>query len=254
VLTHDVADTATVLDLISGPDPGCWYNAPAAERPFASQVGADPGRLRIGLVTRAPLGLPVDPVCAEAARAAASALEGCGHSVTEADVALPYDAMVAFVRIVNSGLADYEGIDWDRAEPHVRAARAGAQGTDSLTYVAAVHHLQRATRPYVARWGSAWDLLITPTLTIEPPEAGSVMAAAHAHAGDTAPMVLQMVAFTSAFNVVGLPAISLPTHTSPTGLPVGVQLVGGPWGEARLLAVASQLESVLPWAQRRPVL
>ena len=63
-----------------------------------------------------------------------------------------------------------------------------------------------------------------------------------------------MVAFTSAFNVVGLPAISLPTHTSSTGLPVGVQLVGGPWGEARLLAVAPQLEAALPWADRVPVL
>ena len=136
----------------------------------------------------------------------------------------------------------------------MRAARAAAERIDSLTYVAAVHRLQRITRPYVARWGSAWDLLVTPTLTIEPPEAGSVMSAAHAHAGSTPRVVLQMVAFTSAFNIVGLPAISLPTHTSSNGLPVGIQLAGGPWGEMRLLAVASQLEAALPWAAQLPVL
>ncbi len=254
VLTRDVADTAAVLDLICGPDPSCWYNAPAPPRPFLEAVGADPGRLKIGLATTTPLGLAVDPVCVEAARTAAATLEGLGHSVTEADMTLPFEAIAAFGQIVNSGLADYEGIDWERAEPHVRAARIRAAGTDSLAYVAAVHRLQRVTRPYVARWGSAWDLLVTPTLPIEPPAAGAVMAAAHAHAGRTAPLVLQMVAFTSVFNVVGLPAISLPTHTSPTGLPVGVQLVGGPWGEARLLAVASQLEAALPWAGRVPVL
>ncbi len=254
VLTRDVADSAAVLDLISGPDAGCWYNAPAPERSFVDEVGADPGPLRIGLATTAPRGLPVDPTCVEAAEAAAVALEGFGHAVVEADMPLPHEAAAAFVQIVNSGLADYEGIDWERAEPHIQAGRKHAESTDSLTYMAAVHRLQQVSRSYVARWGSAWDLLVTPTLTIEPPEAGSVMAAAHAHAGGTAHVVLQMVAFTSTFNIVGLPAISLPTHTSPAGLPVGVQLVGGPWGEARLLAVASQLESALPWADRMPVL
>jgi amidase len=252
VLTRDVADTAAVLDLISGPDVGCWYNAPAPPRPFSAEVGANPGRLRIGLATRAPLGLPVERECVEAARAAAAALEGLGHTVVEADVRLPDDAVAAFVQIVNSGLADYEGVDWERAEPHIRAAHMAAKGTDSLAYVAAVHHLQRGTRPYVALWGEAWDLVLTPTLTIEPPEAGSVMAAAHEHAGHTARVVLQMVAFTSAFNMVGLPAISLPTHTSPAGLPIGVQLVGGPWAEAHLLGVAAQLEAALPWADRVP--
>jgi amidase len=252
VLTRDVADTAAVLDLLSGPDAGCWYNAPAPDTPFVEQVGADPGRLRIGLVTSAPLELPVDPDCVEAARAAATALEDCGHTVVEADMALPREAQRAFLQIVNSGFADYEDVDWERTEPHVRAARAAAERIGSLTYVAAVHRLQRITRPFVARWGSAWDLLVTPTLTIPPPEAGSVMSAAHAHAGRTPRVVLQMVAFTSAFNIVGLPAISLPTHTSSSGLPVGIQLVGGPWGELRLLALAAQLEAALPWAGKLP--
>ena len=65
--------------------------------------------------------LAVDPVCVEAARAAAAALEGFGHTVMEADMALPSEANTAFLQIVNSGLADYEDVDWERD----RTTRAG---------------------------------------------------------------------------------------------------------------------------------
>ncbi|HLH46849.1 MAG TPA: amidase [Acidimicrobiales bacterium] len=254
VLTRDVADTAAVLDLISGPDAGLWYNAPAPERPFAAEVGADPGRLRVGLVRQAPLGLAVAPACAAAADSAARALEGLGHHVEPVDVEMPDEAVAAFLEVVNSGLADYEGIDWDRTEPHIQAARRAAQAVDSLTYVRAVHELQRFTRRFVARWETELDVLVGPTMTIEPPGAGEVLAAAHDAAGGTALPVLQMAVLTSPFNITGQPAISLPLATTESGLPIGVQLVGGPWAEATLIQVAAQLEAAVPWAGRGPAL
>ena len=253
VVTLDVADTAAILDVISGPDPTQWYNAPAPPRPFISEVGADPGRLRVALLTEAPLGLPIDPVCSEAAQAVATALEGLGHHVEATSISVPDAFVVAFLNIVNSGLADYD-VDWDKVEPHVKANRAAAQGVDSLTYVRAVHDLQRFTRDLVRRWGEDFDLLLTPTMTIPPPRAGEVLAASHeaAATGGPALPVLLMAAITSAFNMTGQPAISLPTHMSDDGLPIGVQLVGGPWDEAGLLRVSAQLEAALPWAGRRP--
>jgi amidase len=63
-----------------------------------------------------------------------------------------------------------------------------------------------------------------------------------------------MAAFTAAFNITGQPAVSLPLHWSDAGLPVGVQFVGGPWQEALLVRVASQLEQASPWSERRPPL
>ncbi len=253
VLTRDVADTAAVLDLISQPDRGAWYNAPAPERPFVEEVGADPGRLRIGLLEQAPFGLPIDPACTEAARAAAAVLEGLGHRVEPVTYEVPEDFLGAFLNVVNSGLADYEDIDWEGAEPHIRLYRARAQGVDSLAYVRAVHALQRFTRQVTSRWGAEFDLLLSPTMTIPPPRAGEILEAVHGGGeGGPALQVFQMAVLTSGFNMTGQPAISLPTHIDGDNLPIGVQLVAGPWEEALLLRISSQLEQAVGWVDRRP--
>ncbi|HWE55563.1 MAG TPA: amidase [Acidimicrobiales bacterium] len=253
VVTHDVADTAAILDVISGVDRGLWYNAPPPSRPFAEEVGADPGHLRIGLMDTAPFGLPVDPVCVDAVREAGTVLERLGHAVLPATMDVPDEFLEAFLSVVNSGLADYDGVDWSRAEPHIRAGRETAMGIDSLTYVHAVHRLQRFTREQVGRWGREFDVLLTPTMTIPPPVAGDILAAVHGNpGGGPALQVFQMAVLTSGFNMTGQPAISLPTYMSDDGLPIGVQLVGGPWEDALLLRISAQMEQAVGWADRRP--
>jgi amidase len=252
VLTHDVADTAALLDVISGPDPGQWYNAPRPERSFLIEVGADPGRLRVGVIEEAPLGLSVDESCVKAVREAAAMLDKAGHRVEVVAYKVPDEFLAAFLNVANSGLAGYD-VDWDKTEPQTRASRAAAQSVDSLTYVESVYQLQLWSRDFVSRWGRDFDILLTPTMSIEPPPAGEVLAATHEGAG-TPLQVLQMVVFTAVFNMSGLPAISLPTHVAPSGLPIGVQVVAGPWAEALLLQVSAQLEQALPWASRRPAL
>jgi amidase len=63
---------------------------------------------------------------------------------------------------------------------------------------------------------------------------------------------VQYTPFTSMVNVSGLPAIVLPVHQSPEGLPMGVQLIGRPGGERTLLALGAQLERRIHWHRRRP--
>jgi amidase len=253
VVTRTVGDAAAVLDVISGPDRLAWFNAPVPERPFAAEPGTDPGRRRIGLLTRAPLDLPVAETPAAAAAVAGQALEAAGHHVEVLDIELfPVEALVAFMPVVNSGFGDYLDVDFSKMEPHNVAAYAAGQEVSAIDFVRALGDLQRFSRQAVARFGDEFDFLVTPTMAIEPPRAGTILAESHAAPGQTPGDVLAMAAFTAPFNVAGLPAVSLPLHQTAAGLPVGVQVVAGPWDEAGLLRLAAQLEAALPWVARRP--
>ena len=253
VVSRTVADSAVVLDAISGPDPNAWYNAPAPEHPFAEDLRAEPGRLRIGLMAQAPLGIPTDEACVAAARAAAALLEELGHAVEEVEVPTISEEMVPpFIALTQGGLADYEGVDWSATEPHIQHQRKLASETGAYDYVLAARTLELLSRREVARWGRDFDVLLTPTSAILPPKAGSIMEAAHAAPDQPVFEVVASVSFTAFGNVTGLPAVSLPLHWTDEGLPVGVQLTGGPWQEAQLIALSAQLEAARPWAERRP--
>ncbi len=255
VVARTVADSAAVLDATCGPDRDAWYNAPAPERPFAREVASKPGPLRIGLMAQAPLGIPTDPECTAAARAAAAALEELGHTVTEVQVPTISEEMVpSFIALTQGGLADYDGVDWSAVEPHIVHQRAQSSQTGAYDYVLAARQLELLSRREVTRWGRDFDVLLTPTSAILPPLAGSVMQAQHATPDQPVFDVVASVSFTAFGNVTGLPAISLPLHFTEAGLPVGVQLVGGPWEEARLIGLGAQLEEAHPWAERRPPL
>jgi amidase len=92
------------------------------------------------------------------------------------------------------------------------------------------------------------DVLLTPTLTRPPFEVG------HLGGDPEAAMreALDWLHFTYPYNCTGQPAISLPLGRSGDGLPLGVQVVGGPRREGAMLGVAGQLEACLPWGGRRP--
>ncbi|MHB8190683.1 MAG: amidase [Ferrimicrobium sp.] len=254
VLTRDVSDSAAILDVICGPDPGQWYNAPVPERRFFDEVGRDPGRLRIAVVRAAPFGLPVDPECIAAVDAAAKVCESLGHDVFDMDLPATDEIVEPFFTIVNGGLAGYDDIDWSRTGSHIRANLKTAESVNTIQYVRAVHALQRWSRGFVAHWGKEFDLLITPTMTIQPPKVGEVLAAATeaAEGSGSALVVLQMAIFTSVFNITGQPAVSLPVYQSEQDVPIGVQFVGGPWGESQLIRLAAQIEQVVSWRKRRP--
>jgi amidase len=252
VVASTVADAAAVLDTIAYFDPCAWYNAPAPTRPFTQEVSAAPGQLRIGLMAQAPLGITTAEECAAGARAAAAALEALGHAVEEVEVPTISEEMVPpFIALTQGGLADYEGVDWTAVEPHIAHQRVLAGETGAYDYVLAARTLELLSRREVARWGRDFDVLLTPTSAILPPQAGAVMAAQHAAPDQPVFDVVASVSFTAFGNVTGLPAVSLPLHQTDAGVPVGVQLTAGPWQEATLIALAGQLEQALPWAGRR---
>ncbi len=121
-------------------------------------------------------------------------------------------------------------------------------GVDYALALAATVDFRRAVQQW---WADGWDLLLTPTLGEPPVEIGTF---ANDPGNPMAPMVraAAYVPFTPAFNASGQPAISLPLHWTPDGLPVGVQLVAAYGREDLLIQVAAQLEAAQPWAHRRP--
>jgi len=254
VTTRTIADAATVLDLTAGPDRLAWNNAIPPNRPFAEELGAAPGKLRIGLMATAPLGIPTAPDCVDAARDTAALLEELGHEVIEVEVPTISEELVGtFTVMAAAGLADYEGVDWTKVEPHNRHSyEAASNGISAYDYVVAAQKLEKLSRREVARWGRDFDVMLTPTSAILPPLAGSVLEAQHAAPEAATFDVVASVVFAAFGNVTGLPAISLPLYWNDDGLPVGTMLTGGPFDEATLIRLGAQLEAARPWADRVP--
>jgi amidase len=254
-LCRTVADAAAALDALSVPNLLAWEQAPRPARPFSTEVGADPGRLRVALQTTSALGVEVEPSCRKAVEDAGHLLEDLGHHVELFDGdPLDVGAVGPFLNVVNSAYAGFDGVDWERVEPHNKAWRQAGHDVDALTLVSSLNALRRSTPSIVELWGRDFDVLVTPTLAIEPPPAGEVLAQAHAEPGAPPLAAFVMVAFTVLYNLTGQPAVNLPLSQASSGLPTGVQFVGGPWGEAALIRLAAQLEAAAPWTDRVPPL
>jgi amidase len=120
----------------------------------------------------------------------------------------------------------------------------------TLEQQSAVIRLQAFARQLVT-WLSEYDALLTPALAQRPLPLGSLDTAAENPMATFRASGL-FTPYTPVFNATGQPGISLPLYEGEDGLPLGVQIIGSPAGEERLLSLAAQLEAAQPWAQRRP--
>ena len=251
-IARTVRDAAAFLDVMAGYETGDFFVAPAPERPFLAEAELEPGRLRIAVTTTPPIEVPVDPVCAEAARDAAALLQELGHEVVEATPSWGAGELLPFfIRVWQVGPATAGIEDLTLLEPINRVLGEQARATPSPEHAAAIMQLQRMTREVVAFWDDV-DVLLTPTLALPPVPIGWTF-----EETDGDPLLAfarqtLFTPFTAVFNVTGQPAMSVPLHWSDDGLPIGVQLVGKPFAEATLFRLAAQLEQARPWLDRRP--
>ena len=264
-LCRTVRDTAGLLDVAAGEMPGDPAVAPPPLRPFAAEVGAEPGRLRVGLLTAVPGGLATThPDCVAAAEETARLLESLGHTV-EVDHPRALEDAEWGGRFITlwSAAAAFNLEDWGRrvgrrvkaedVEPLTWALAEMGRAIPTPQALAAQAWLMDNARQVVEWWAGGFDLLLTPTLADLPTPLG------HFDSPPDNPLgtLLRSSSFcphTPPFNVTGQPAISLPLAESAGGLPVGVQLVAAYGREDVLLRVSAQLEEARPWAQRRPAI
>jgi amidase len=249
-LARYVADAATFLDVVSGYEPGdAWWAAPP-ERPFAEEVGADPGRLRIGVAATPPVDVPVHSDCTDALRFAAALLEELGHDVRDATPGWADVPLIDLFITVWQVTAALYPVDLDKLTPLNRGLAEVARATSSVDYAWASLELQAAARRIVGFWDD-FDILLTPTLALPPVPIGwqeqGVSGAVEQLRRNTV-----FTPFTAVANLTGLPAMSLPLHQNADGLPIGVQAFGPPAGDALLIRLAAQLEEARPWSGDRP--
>ena len=244
-----VRDAAAFLDVIAGYEPGDAHWAPPPPRPFLAEVGEDPGRLRIAFTASPAIPYDVDPRLVAVTRRAADALEALGHDVVERTPPwVDEQALGAFAKLWQLTPALYPVGDLSQLMPLNRALAEAALATSSVVFAQAVGALQRAARQIVAFWDDV-DVVLTPALAKLPVPIGWVFEPTDpweqfARGGEFTP-------FTPIVNVTGQPAAAVPFDVVD-GLPVGIQLIGPPAGEALLLRLSAQLEAAHPWAQRLP--
>ena len=190
---------------------------------------------------------------------AARLLESLGHHVAESSPEAMFEEAFVhhFTTIISADTAATfrafemllgHSISDDEIEPRNAFYRQAGAAMEAVTYLESRAWLGMWARR-MASWWTGHDLLLTPTVGAPSPELGWFTAEGPEGEGRR---VVGYIPYTAQFNMTGQPAVTLPLHWTPGGLPVGVQLVAGYGREDLLVRVASQLEQAAPWAQRHP--
>ncbi len=259
-LTRSVRDSAAILDATAGRVPGDPYSAAPPGRPFADEVGADPGRLRIAWSAKPPIDADVDADCVRAVRETADLLASLGHDVEEAapdfDGEVIIEPMVRVWAVAN--LDTYRAISRELGRPPapdelevttwelIEYARR-LDAADLVEALDSIAGAARAIAPFFERY-AAW---VTPTLA-RPPQPFGILNASQGGAVEWWRFDCEYNPWNPIANATGQPAMSVPLTWSGDGLPLGSLLFGRYGDEATLFRLAGQLEAARPWAGRRP--
>jgi amidase len=265
MITRSVRDCAALLDIVSGPMPGDPYCAPPPARPYVQEVGAPTGVLRIGVMRTAPRGAPLHEQCLTAVDAMGTALKNLGHHVElahppaleEPEVGLHWFSIVSCnVARTLAGYAQKLGVDItpDDVEPLTWALAETGRTVSAPQWLATIEYMHGYGRRLRSFWDAeGFDVLLSPVQAQPPPELGFISSTPE----EPLRAILRAPpygTFTLPFNMSGQPAIALPTHHTPEGLPIGTQLAAGYGREDVLIRLASQLEAAQPFQLHRPAI
>jgi amidase len=249
-LARTVRDAAALLDVMAGRAVGDPTWAPV--EPYLAACERPPGRLRVArfvepVITEAV----VDDECRTAWEDASRLLEDLGHEVVDVEVPVPRDAVPVFETCwaVLTALTPVPAEERGQLRPLTRWLMERGEGVSAPEFGRAIGELRRiAARALLAL--APYDAVLTPTLAAPPLPVGAIR-------DDADPArdfenQKRFTPYTSTWNITGMPAVSLPLHMTPDGLPVGVMLAGRPGEDAALVALAAQVEEAAPWADRHP--
>lgn len=243
-IARSVMDAALLLDATT--------TVPGPEGEFVAAAARQPGRLRIALSTRVPTPLPVRCGKQElaAVHQAGALLRDLGHDVVVRDPDYPASTYANYLPRFFRGISDDADAQAhpDRLEARTRAiARLGSFFSDRR--MAALRAAEVVLSSRIQSIFDDVDVVVTPGAATGPSRIGAYQ---RRGAVSTLLLVVQRVPYFHVWNLTGQPAAVVPWDFDGDGLPMSVQLVGRPYDEATLLALAAQIESARPWAHRRP--
>jgi aspartyl-tRNA(Asn)/glutamyl-tRNA(Gln) amidotransferase subunit A len=267
---QDVEDTALLLGAIAGHDRRDSTSIAAPVPDYTAELPKGIEGLTLGLPDEYFID-GMDPEVERAVRAAIEVLRGLGARIERVSLPTTRHSLAAYYIILpaeaSSNLARYDGVkyglrvagrDLVDMESRTRAAGFGAEvkrrimlGTYALSagYYDAYYGKAQSVRTLVRReFAAAFarvDLIVAPTTPN--------VAFKHGEKEDPLSMYLNDV-FTIPGNLSGIPGVSVPCGFSGAGLPIGLQILGRPLDEARVLRAAYAYEKATTWRSRQPEL
>jgi amidase len=251
-IARNVRDAAAMLDVLAGRRVGDPAWAPPPSSSFLSACDRDPGRLRIArFSTPLVADTAVDPECLRAYADASALLVALGHDVEDVPPPLAPDAVPVFETCwaVLTALSVVPPETETLLRPLTRWLSARGRGVSGPEFGLAIGELRRVAAGALTAL-APYDAVLTPTLAVPPLPVGAIRDDDDPSADFEAQKAF--TPWTSAWNVTGMPAVSLPLHWTPDGLPVGVMLAARPAEEELLISLSAQVESAAPWHDRHP--
>jgi amidase len=250
VLTRTVRDTALLLDVLSGYEPGAPYTAPPAPASWLESLKAKSPRLKIAFACYRPDGSSIDNAIHKAILNAVNILSKDGHELRPfrwPDMNNAGAAAAVFWQMEIEALMEHqartrgfpisdEDVEWITYEFYKCSRRRTALD---------VHHA-RATQNKVSRdmadSFTGIDVLITPTVALPTPLIGGFVTTGERYLDEWYKNAYAFSPFTEVFNLTGQPAISIPVGIMENNLPIGMQIVGKFGDEETVLRLASEIE------------
>ena len=244
-LTRSVKDAALLLKVLAGyddEDPSS-VNMPLADYSREIEAGVKDWRIALAVGDFVEIS---DAEVLTAVRVAARYFRYLGAQVEEVDISWLYEAALANGKIVQADGAAYHR---ERLEQHpelfgadVRERLETGRDLSSGAYALA-RRKQVEFRRRSERFFRQYDALLLPSTPVP--------ALSFDEIENSASQAPALTRFTAPFNLTGLPALSLPCGFTKEGLPIGLQIVSGPWQEARLLRAGHTFEQATEWHKQK---
>ncbi len=253
---RDVEDVAWMLDLLTAWEPADPLSCPAFAVPDAmASLKQSLPKLQIAYSPQLGCGIPVDADVQATIETAVARLRATGWNIVEADPIWPAQQReYALIELQHASLAQLFGEAWRRS-PGLLDPDIGAQIELGFlvtgTRIAELLRLREKQHASLAAFFANHDALLCP---VSPVEAWPIGVAGPAQIGGLPASPRGHAAFTPLFNYTGAPAISIPCGSGRNRLPVGLQIVGPRFADARVLQLAWHAEQVLGCSPPSPMM